>query len=178
MYSSKFNIVHFKRIHTNGVPFVMVASGGFCQFGDNLKINNGLKGNPIGRPQPSIFVVHKNASLIIGRDVGVSSAALISHKSITIGDHVKIGGGACIYDTDFHSLSSQDRLKGVLDKMCTKMDSIKIGNNVFIGAHSTILKGVTIGDNAIVGACSVVTKSIPANQIWGGNPARFIKHTT
>jgi acetyltransferase-like isoleucine patch superfamily enzyme len=62
--------------------------------------------------------------------------------------------------------------------MCTKMDSIKIGNNVFIGAHSTILKGVTIGENAIVGACSVVTKSIPANQIWGGNPARFIKHTT
>jgi acetyltransferase-like isoleucine patch superfamily enzyme len=172
------NNIHFKRIHTNGVPFVMVARGGFCQFGDNLKINNGLKGNPIGRPQPSIFVVAKNASLIIGQDVGVSSAALISHKSIIIGDHVKIGGGVCIYDTDFHSLSSQDRLKGVLDRMCTKMDSIKIGNNVFIGAHSTILKGVTIGENAIVGACSVVTKSIPANQIWGGNPARFIKHTT
>jgi acetyltransferase-like isoleucine patch superfamily enzyme len=172
------NNVQFKSIHTNGVPFVMVARGGFCQFGDNLQINNGLKGNPIGRPQPSIFVVQKDAFLIIGQDVGVSSAALICHKSIIIGDNVKIGGGACIYDTDFHSLSSQDRLDGIVDRMRTKTDSVRIGNNVFIGAHSTILKGVTIGENAIVGACSVVTKSIPANQIWGGNPARFIKNTT
>ena len=172
------NNIHFQRFYTNGIPYVMIARGGHCQLGDNLKINNGLQGNPIGRTQSSIFVVAKGASLIIGKDVGVSSAALICHKSIIIGDHVKIGGGACIYDTDFHSLSSQDRLDGIVDKMRTKTDSVRIGNNVFIGAHSTILKGVTIGENAIVGACSVVTKSIPANQIWGGNPARFIKNTT
>lgn len=49
-----------------------------------------------------------------------------------------------------------------------------IGNDVFIGAHSTILKGVTIGDKAIIGAGSVVAKSVPAGEIWAGNPARFI----
>ena len=50
-----------------------------------------------------------------------------------------------------------------------------IEDNVFIGAHSTILKGVTIGQNSIIGACSVVTKNIPPNEIWAGNPAKFIK---
>lgn len=44
-----------------------------------------------------------------------------------------------------------------------------------IGANCTILGGVEIGENALIGAGSVVTKSIPANQLWLGNPARYIK---
>ena len=50
-----------------------------------------------------------------------------------------------------------------------------IEDTVFIGAKCIILKGVTIGQNSIVGAGSVVTKSIPADEIWGGNPAKFIR---
>jgi maltose O-acetyltransferase len=57
----------------------------------------------------------------------------------------------------------------------TKFGKVKIGNNVFIGIKSIILMGVTIGDNVIVGAGSVVTKNIPSNEVWGGNPAHFIK---
>ena len=52
---------------------------------------------------------------------------------------------------------------------------IAIGDNAFIGAHSTILKGVTIGANSIIGAASLVTTNIPDNEIWGGNPAKFIR---
>ena len=52
---------------------------------------------------------------------------------------------------------------------------VKIGNNVWIGANSTILKGVTIGDNSIVATRSVVTKDIPANCIFGNEPAGLIK---
>lgn len=62
-----------------------------------------------------------------------------------------------------------------MDKINTNNKPVIIGDNVFIGAHSTILKGVTVGNNSIVGACSVVTRSIPENEIWGGNPAKFIK---
>ena len=56
------------------------------------------------------------------------------------------------------------------------ISTVKIKNNVFIGAKYIILKGVTIGENSVVGAGSVVTKSIPANQIWAGNPAKFIRN--
>lgn len=50
-----------------------------------------------------------------------------------------------------------------------------IGNDVWIGAHCLIKGGVTIGDGAIIGMGSVVTKDIPPYEIWGGNPAHFIR---
>ena len=56
-----------------------------------------------------------------------------------------------------------------------KSGNVKIGNNVFIGAHTVICQPVTIGDNAFVAAGAVVTKDIPANEVWGGVPAKFIK---
>ena len=46
---------------------------------------------------------------------------------------------------------------------------------MFIGANSIILKGVTIGERSIIGAGSVVTKNIPDDEIWAGNPAKFIR---
>ena len=51
---------------------------------------------------------------------------------------------------------------------------MKIGNNVFIGMNTTILKGTTIGDNVIIGAGSVVSKSIPNNCVAVGNRCRVI----
>jgi acetyltransferase-like isoleucine patch superfamily enzyme len=105
----------------------------------------------------------------------MSSTAIVCHNKIEIGDNVNLGGNVVIYDTDFHSLNPIERLNRELDIKGTKTKPVKIGNNVFIGAHSTILKGVFIGDNSVIGACSVVTKNVPENEIWGGNPAKFIK---
>ena len=51
---------------------------------------------------------------------------------------------------------------------------MSIGNNVFIGMHSTILKGVHIGNNVIIGANSLVNKDIPDNCVAAGNPCRII----
>ncbi len=53
---------------------------------------------------------------------------------------------------------------------------IKIGNNVWIGANSTILPGVTIGDGAIIAAGAVVSKDVPENAVVGGVPAKIIKY--
>lgn len=51
---------------------------------------------------------------------------------------------------------------------------MEIGNNVFIGMHTTILKGVHIGNNVIVGANSLVNKNIPDNCVVAGNPCRVV----
>ena len=56
----------------------------------------------------------------------------------------------------------------------TKIGKVKIGNNVFVGANSTILPGVIIGNNTIIGAGSIVTKDIPENSIAVGNPAKVV----
>jgi acetyltransferase-like isoleucine patch superfamily enzyme len=52
---------------------------------------------------------------------------------------------------------------------------IIVGNDVWIGAKSTIMSGVKIGDGSIIGAGSTVTKDVPPYSIVAGNPAKFIK---
>lgn len=168
------NNVVYKSFHTNGIPYIMVARRGKFSIGKNFAMNNSIKGNPIGCYERCTFFEDREAVLTIGDNVGMSQAALICHKSITIGNNVKIGGGVCIYDTDFHSLDpvirrSSEDLKNRAEK------PVVIGNDVFIGAKSIILKGVTIGENSVIGAGSVVAKTVPANQIWAGNPAKFIR---
>lgn len=166
---------------TTGVPFVSVARGGIFSIGNHFRINNTIEANPIGRIQTCSFSVHKKGVLTIGDNVAMSFTAIHCSHRISIGDNVMIGGGTCIYDTDFHPLAIADRLSTTHDEK-TASGPVVIEENVFVGAHCTILKGVRIGNNSIVGACSVVTKNIPANEIWAGNPAKFIKahtpHTT
>lgn len=173
-YLFKANLVDYKRYKTVGVPYVIVAKGGSFSVGDFFKMNNGIKGNPIGAYSKCTFFVDKKANLSIGDNVGMSQTAIVCHKKIVIGNDVKIGGGVKIYDTDFHSLDPIIRTSSK-DKDNRAKKEVIIKDKAFIGAFSIVLKGVVIGENSIVGAGSVVSKSIPDNQIWGGNPAKFIK---
>ncbi len=50
-----------------------------------------------------------------------------------------------------------------------------IGDDVWIGAHSTVLRGVTVGDGAVVGANSVVTRDMPSLAVVAGNPAKNLR---
>ena len=162
-----------KRMDIRGVMKVHVTRRGIVKIGKNLTINSGKNQNIIGRQQKTTFWVE--GKLIIGDNVGISAVALICNHEIKIGNNVTIGGNTVIYDTDFHSLDSSIRKNKSEDKKNAKWGMVTINNNVFIGAHSTILKGVTIGENSIIGACSVITKDLPANEVWAGNPARLIK---
>ena len=61
-----------------------------------------------------------------------------------------------------------------MEKSLAHPGGVEIGNNVFIGMHSTILKGVHIGNNVIIGANSLVNKDIPDNCVAAGNPCKVI----
>ncbi len=52
---------------------------------------------------------------------------------------------------------------------------VVIKQKAYLGMNTLVVKPVTIGENSIVGAGSIVTKDIPANEVWAGNPARFIR---
>lgn len=51
---------------------------------------------------------------------------------------------------------------------------VKIGKNVYIAQHCTIMKDVTIGDNCIIGYGSTVIKDIPDNSVAVGTPAKVV----
>lgn len=168
--------VSYNNFVSNGIPFLHIERHGKMIVGVDFKMNNGLNYNPIGYSNPCVFVVLNDAILTIGNAVGMSQTTIVCHEKVSIGDNVKMGGGVKIYDTDFHSLAPDERLDATLDRLHKKTAPVKIADNVFIGAGSIILKGIIIGENSIVGAGSVVTKSIGDNEIWGGNPAKFIKY--
>jgi acetyltransferase-like isoleucine patch superfamily enzyme len=152
---------------------ILINKGGEIKFGSDCIINSNKYKNIIGGDTRSSIVIEKNAKIIIGNNFRLSNSAICCSNKITFGDNVMIGGGCKIWDSDFHPINSNQRNLTPNANYLSK--EIKIGKNVFIGGCSIILKGVIIGDNTIIGAGSVVSKSIPANEIWAGNPAIFIK---
>ena len=89
---------------------------------------------------------------------------------INIGNNVKITEGVTILTHGF----DWSVLKGVYGDILGSSGGVKIGNNVFIGMQTTILKGVHIGNNVIIGANSLVNKDIPDNCVAAGNPCKVI----
>jgi acetyltransferase-like isoleucine patch superfamily enzyme len=147
------------------------ADGGTVKIGKNVDINSAFWANPVGGTQTCFLIKGNDAVIEIGDNVGMSNVVLAARTSITIGQYVNLGGGVKIFDTDFHSIDLQERLNDI--NIPTR--PVFIEDGCFIGADAIILKGVTIGKESVVGAGSVVAKSIPAGEIWGGNPAKFIK---
>ncbi|MCB5228744.1 MAG: acyltransferase [Candidatus Cloacimonetes bacterium] len=148
---------------------------GKIRIGNGFRCNSGKHHNPIGGDTVCRLVVYQNGILSIGANTGISNSTIVCQESVTIGRGVLIGGGCRIWDTDFHSTQVDARLSS--RDASVKTVPVIIGDQAFIGGGSFILKGVKIGANSIVAAGSVVTKSIPDNEIWGGNPAVFIRKT-
>jgi acetyltransferase-like isoleucine patch superfamily enzyme len=110
-------------------------------------------------------------------------ARIWSADRVSIGDRVLISHNVNIFDSLTHPLDARLRhehfraimLHGHPHAIDLGERPVEIGDDVWIGANSCILRGVTIGAGAIVGACSVVTQDVPAGCVFAGNPARLVK---
>ena len=95
--------------------------------------------------------------------IKVGSKVMFGPNSVIItGDHRFNVVGAYMYDLE-------DKLPG--DDL-----PVIIGDDVWVGANVTILKGVTIGQGAIIAACSLVRSDVPPYSIVAGVPAKVIKY--
>lgn len=83
---------------------------------------------------------------------------------IEIGSQVTITSGTRII-SHFYNPDPSSYLYG----------KVVIGSKVFIGMNTLIINAVNIGDKAVLAAGSVINRDIPKEEVWGGNPARFIK---
>jgi acetyltransferase-like isoleucine patch superfamily enzyme len=163
----------------DGRVVVQVRRRGSITIGNNVVIRSRLRSNLVGLTGPTILQCIRDGRIRIGDNTGCSSTVFSSRKSIEVGRHVKIGGNVRIYDHDYHAVDYLARRDLQQDTLQCKSAPVVIGDDVFIGANSIILKGVTIGDRSIVGAGSVVSlKEIPPDSLVAGNPARVIRSLT
>jgi len=113
----------------------------------------------------NLYLDQENASIIIGNNSYINRRSEICcKKSVEIGNDCAISWDVVITDSDYHNFMSSESTKSVV-----------IGNHVWIGAKSIILKGVNIGDGAVIAAGSVVNKDVPPNVLVAGSPAKIIK---
>lgn len=153
-----------------GRPIITLAPGGTIALGEGVRVFSRVNSNPAGLPHPTILAALTPESVIaIGKETAISGASIAARVKVTIGRHVMIGAGACIWDTDFHPVDPYQRHQH--PTRAARCAPVMIHDDVFIGARAMILKGVTVGLGAVIGAGAVVTKDVGAWQIVAGNPA-------
>jgi acetyltransferase-like isoleucine patch superfamily enzyme len=135
--------------------------------------------------QGEIVLVSPDARCAIGHDCSFGKDSRIwVHDSVTIGNFVLIAHMVDIHDNNSHSLDWRDRREDAMNVFrrgapidVSKVPSapVVIEDDVWIGAKSTILKGVRIGRGAVVAANSVVTENVEPFTLVAGNPARVVR---
>lgn len=160
-------------------PIFKVPKNGKIIIGNKVVLNSDFKNSNTSLTTPVKFITGINGVIKIGKNCDLNGTCMVAYNEIEIGDYCQFASSSIISDTDFHPINPEDRLKQIIglpfDFETVNKKKIKIGNNVWLGWGTIVLKGVTIGDNSIVAAGAVVVKDVPANVIVAGNPAKIIK---
>lgn len=158
-----------------GNPIIVKKEGSVIRMGKGVVLVSNSTANTAGVNHPVIIATYsEKAEVIIGDNVGMSGTSINCVDSCIIKEGVKLGANVNVWDTDFHPLDPVVRAnqKSILEAQSAP---IVLEKNVWVGANTTILKGVTIGENTVVGTMSLVNKSLPANSICAGIPASKIR---
>jgi len=143
------------------------------------------------KPKPEAFFTKdhfKNKSYIIGDYTYGKPTVLFDNNdaNLIIGKFCTIAGNTTIFlggnhRTDwittypFNILFNNHPIASKIVGHPKTNGDVVIGNDVWIGYGATIMSGIKIGNGAVIAAHSVVTKNIGDYEIWGGNPAKFLK---
>jgi acetyltransferase-like isoleucine patch superfamily enzyme len=122
-----------------------------------------------------------------GKNVFIGFGSVINYRTISLGDNVLIGAYNSIHHCDFGDdvmvaeaccflsgakYHSSSRTDIPMTRQGGQLKGIRVGSDVWVGAHSVVMED--IGDGAIVGAGAVVNKPVEPYSIVAGNPAREI----
>jgi acetyltransferase-like isoleucine patch superfamily enzyme len=138
----------------------MLETPGGLSTGARVQIEHGVH----------IKLVEDDARLTLGAGTFIGfGTELDVALHLEIGHHVLVAPGCFI--TDHSHRHAAGKLIASQGRECR---IVRIGDDVWLGAHAVVLPGVTIGDGAIVGAGAVVTGDVAAGSIVAGVPARII----
>ena len=160
-----------------GLPLISRHRGSRIVIGKGVTLISNSRYNVAGINHPVILATVAEGAIIELRDgCGMSGGAVVAAKRVTIGRHSGVGANSSVYDTDFHHIDAGARRSQSRVSQAASAP-VDIGDDVWLCAGVTVLKGVTIGDRAVVGAGAVVVKDVEADTIVAGNPARVIRDT-
>lgn len=115
--------------------------------------------------QVNFYLDAPGAKILIGDNTYINRRTeIMAKESVSIGRGCAISWDVVITDTDYHQLEGTISTKPIV-----------IGDEVWIGCKSIVLKGVTIGNGAVVAAGSVVTKDVEPYTLVAGIPAKVVK---
>lgn len=101
-----------------------------------------------------------DGELKIGTSFFNQGCSITAMKKVVIGDNCIFAPNVVVIDHD-HDFAFLDKRRG----LCFKKSDVIIGNNVWIGSNTTILRGTYIGDNSVIAAGLVIKGKIPANSL-------------
>jgi acetyltransferase-like isoleucine patch superfamily enzyme len=171
-----------KQLKTNGpirilgnLPVLKLPGNSSIVLGEKVVLNSDAKNSNTALTFNCTLACGLNGVIEIGDNTMLNGVSVTAYQRVSIGKNCQIASCTLISDTDFHPVNPETRMREVLghkfDHKNVNKAEVTIGDNVWIGWGSIILKGVTIGENSVIAAGSVVLKDIPPNVIAGGNPA-------
>lgn len=155
LHDGHFEVNYFKPRWSRGEAYVRMAQGSVLEIEDSVKLC-----------YHAMIEAHVNSRITIGSAYINSGAVILSAEEIRIGKEVLVSRGVFIYDSAHHPIVDEN------DRQVNLAKPVVVGDHVWIGLKSVLLRGSRIGEGAVIAAGSVVGGKVKDHTMASGNPAR------